>query len=98
MKLLAFALIESPRVSERLHPSARQSSDTEASRCAIAAWASCTWAFDSANFLPPSRPRTVVHSIVQNLFRVGRHLLRAAHHRLLRTRAFAEWDAVTCAC
>ena len=39
-----------------------------------------------------------VHGAVQNLFRVGRHLLRAAHHRLLRTRAFAEWDAVTCAC
>ena len=36
--------------------------------------------------------------IVQNLFRVGRHLLRSAHHRLLRTRAFVEWDAVTCAC
>ena len=28
----------------------------------------------------------------------GRHLLRAAHHRALRTRAFAEWDAATCAC
>ena len=38
-----------------------------------------------------------VHGIVQNLFRVGRHLLRSAHHRLLRTRAFVEWDAVTCA-
>ena len=39
-----------------------------------------------------------VHGPVQNLFRVGRHVLRAAHHRLLRTRAFAEWDAVTCVC
>ena len=39
-----------------------------------------------------------VHGLVQNLFRVGRHLLRSAHHRLLRTRAFVEWDAVTCAC
>ena len=39
-----------------------------------------------------------VHGLVLNLFRVGRHLLRSAHHRLLRTRAFAEWDAVTCAC
>ena len=39
-----------------------------------------------------------VHGTVQNLFRVGCHLLRAAHHRLLRTRAFVEWDAVTCAC
>ncbi len=38
-----------------------------------------------------------VHGIVQNLFRVSRHLLRSAHHRLLRTRAFVEWDAVTCA-
>ncbi len=39
-----------------------------------------------------------VHGVVQNLFRVGRHLLRSVHHRLLRTRAFVEWDAVTCAC
>ena len=31
-----------------------------------------------------------VHGVVQNLFRVGRHLLRAVHHRLLRTRAFIE--------
>ena len=38
-----------------------------------------------------------VHGVVQNLFRVGRHLLRAAHHRALRTRAFAEWNVVTCA-
>ena len=29
-----------------------------------------------------------VHGPIQNLFRVGRHLLRAVHHRLLRTRAF----------
>ena len=39
-----------------------------------------------------------VHGLVQNLFRVGRHLLRAFHHRLLRTRAFADWDVVTCPC
>ena len=39
-----------------------------------------------------------VHGVVQNLVRVGRHLLRTAHHRLFRTRAFADWDAVTCAC
>ena len=28
-----------------------------------------------------------VHGVVQNLFRVGRHLLRAAHHRSLRMRS-----------
>ena len=39
-----------------------------------------------------------VHGLVHNLFRVGRHLLRAAHHRLLRSEAFRVWDAVTCAC
>ena len=39
-----------------------------------------------------------VHGVVQNLFRVGRHLLRAAHHRLLRARSFRLWDGVTCAC
>jgi putative transposase len=39
-----------------------------------------------------------VHGVVQNLFRVGRHLLRAVHHRLLRTRSFRIWDEVMCAC
>ena len=39
-----------------------------------------------------------VHGLVLNLFRVGRHLLRSENHRMLRPRAFAEWDAVTCAC
>jgi len=39
-----------------------------------------------------------VHSLVLNLFRVGRHLVRATHHRLLRTRSFRVWDEATCAC
>ena len=38
-----------------------------------------------------------VHGITQNLFRVGRHLLRAANYRMLRARAFVDWTAVTCA-
>ena len=38
-----------------------------------------------------------VHGLVQNLFRVGRHLLRAGHYRVLRMRSFVVWDAVTCA-
>ena len=37
-----------------------------------------------------------VHGVVLNLFRVGRHLLRAVSHRLLRTRAFEVWREVTC--
>ena len=36
-----------------------------------------------------------VHGITQNLFRVGRHLLRAANQRMLRARAFLVWNAVT---
>ena len=36
-----------------------------------------------------------VHGLVRNLFRVGRHVLRAAHHRLLRTRAFLTWNDAT---
>ena len=39
-----------------------------------------------------------VHGAVQNLFLVGHDLLRATHHRLLRTRAFVEWEVVTCTC
>ena len=37
-----------------------------------------------------------IHGPVQNLFRVGRHLIRAVHHRLLRTQAFGVWREVTC--
>ena len=36
-----------------------------------------------------------VHGAIQNLFRVGRHHLKATHHRLLRDRAFAYWNEVT---
>lgn len=39
----------------------------------------------------------VLHARVQNLFRYGRHLLRAANHRLFRARAFVVWSQVTCA-
>ena len=39
-----------------------------------------------------------LHGLVLNLFRVGRHLLRATHHRFLRARSFRLWDEVTCAC
>ncbi len=38
-----------------------------------------------------------VHGLVGNLFRLGRHLLRAAHHRFFRERAFQLWNAVTSA-
>jgi putative transposase len=37
-----------------------------------------------------------VHSMIQNLFRVGRHHLRAIHYRLLRSRAFSDWRMATC--
>jgi putative transposase len=38
-----------------------------------------------------------VHGGIQNLFRVGRHLLRSVNHRLLRSRSFLVWQEVTCA-
>jgi putative transposase len=38
-----------------------------------------------------------LHGVVQNLFRLGRHLLKATHHRLLRLRSFAIWQTVTAA-
>ncbi len=37
------------------------------------------------------------HSQVHNLFRVGRHLLKASHYRMFRARAFSTWREVTCA-
>ena len=36
-----------------------------------------------------------IHGVVQNLFRVGRHLLRSTNHRLLRSRSFEVWRKVT---
>ena len=39
-----------------------------------------------------------VHGQVNNLFRLGRHLLRAKNYRELRSRAFLIWSEVTCVC
>jgi len=36
------------------------------------------------------------HRQVHNLFRVGRHLLRAVNYRVLRGRAIAAWKEVNC--
>lgn len=38
-----------------------------------------------------------LHARVGNLFRYGRHLMKAKNHRLFRQRAFDIWSAVTCA-
>jgi putative transposase len=38
-----------------------------------------------------------VHGVVQNLFRVGRHLLRSSNYRVLRSRSFTVWRSVTAA-
>ena len=35
-----------------------------------------------------------VHGVVNNLFRLGRHLLRACHYRMFRLKAFNEWQQV----
>jgi len=40
--------------------------------------------------LPQFRRFFHVHSPIHNLFRVGRHKLKAVHHRLLRERAFTD--------
>jgi len=37
-----------------------------------------------------------VQGVIQNLFRIGRHLLRSANHRLLRGRSQLVWHQVTC--
>ena len=38
-----------------------------------------------------------LHGLTQNLFRLGRHLMRAVHYRLLRTQAFQVWKEAVCA-
>ena len=36
-----------------------------------------------------------VHGVIQNCFRLGRHLLRPEHYRVLRSRSFEAWSAAT---
>jgi putative transposase len=36
------------------------------------------------------------HGIVNNLFRLGRHLMNAKNYRTYRERSFAEWTRASC--
>jgi len=36
------------------------------------------------------------HGVVNNLFRLGRHLMKAKNYRILRGRSFVEWERVSC--
>ncbi len=36
------------------------------------------------------------HGVVNNLFRLGRHLVKVKHYRAFLERAFSEWDRVSC--
>jgi len=38
-----------------------------------------------------------VHGEIGNLFRLGRHVIRAIHYRKFRSEAFSKWQQVTCA-
>jgi putative transposase len=46
---------------------------------------------------PQAQRFLTLHALTQNLFRLGRHLMQAVHHRLLRTQAFQVWQDVVCA-
>ena len=39
-----------------------------------------------------------VQGQVHNLFRGGRHLMRAHHYRLFRARSYSIWRQTTCVC
>ena len=44
----------------------------------------------------PQQPNFLsFYSPINNLLRVGRHLMKAAHYRLFRDRAFMTWPDVT---
>ncbi len=45
---------------------------------------------------PGQAPRFLsVHGVIQNCFRLGRHVLRPEHYRVLRSRSFEAWSAAT---
>jgi len=56
------------------------------------------WERQMRRFKSPSQAQRFlsVHSIIGNLFRVGRHVLRAVHYRLFRACAFDSWQQVAC--
>jgi putative transposase len=35
------------------------------------------------------------HGVVNNLFRLGRHLMKASHYRVFRDRSFVKWNRVS---
>ena len=46
---------------------------------------------------PPQAQRFLsLQGVIQNLFRFGRHHLKAVHYRLLRGRAFSDWREAIC--
>lgn len=57
-------------------------------------------AYQMRRFKSPGQAQRfgAVHAVVGNLFRLGRHLTRAVHYRMLRARAFAQWQEVMYAC
>ncbi len=55
-----------------------------------------TWHLDEVFITIRGQRFLSVHGVIQNLFRVGRHMLHAANARLLRARAFSDWQEVTC--
>jgi putative transposase len=57
------------------------------------------WERQMRRFKSPGQAQRflTVHAVVGNLFRLGRHLTRAVHYRAFRARAFAQWQALTCA-
>jgi putative transposase len=36
------------------------------------------------------------HGVLNNLFRLGRHSMKASHYRIFRDRAFVEWGRASC--
>ena len=50
---------------------------------------------DMRRFKSPTQAQGffLMHGLTQNLFRVGRHLLQAVNHRILRARALLVWNA-----
>jgi putative transposase len=36
------------------------------------------------------------HGVVNNLFWLGRHSMKASHYRVYRDRAFVEWGRASC--
>jgi putative transposase len=94
-KLRSYGVAHRELISEAIHSTQqyennRAEQSHEATR--VRERGMCGAAFRRFKSIRQAQSFVTAHAVVQNLFNLGRHLVRAQHYRDLRISAFAEWS------